>query len=299
MIARLSALPGRAIDPDAAARALTLAELAALVEGARDEGGSGSFPSWREVLEAPEPLEEARRVLGPPGGLGDAVVRLTRLLARMATRLYCRLRVVGAEHLPRQRRPFIIAPNHVSFADPAFIYAALPWEVSRDACYLGWSGYFHRGFGGWAARRLRIIPVDVGGNLLRALQLGRACLTLDRALVVFPEGERTLDGRLGEFKKGTALLVRHSGAPVVPAALVGAHRVWPRGKSFPRPARVTLAFGRPIDFRERFTQDEEADVEEINRELRESIASLLEEHGGLPPRGEEGGATFDSPRGGC
>jgi 1-acyl-sn-glycerol-3-phosphate acyltransferase len=129
------------------------------------------------------------------------------------------------------------------------------------------------------ARQLHIIPVDTGRNLMRALQLACAGLSLGRILVVFPEGERSLDGRLREFQKGTALLLRYSPVPVIPVALVGAHRVMPRGRRLPRAAQVTVVFGPPLDVRTLFTDDEERDVESINRELRRRIAALLREQG--------------------
>jgi len=191
--------------------------------------------------------------------------------------------MIGAENLPRRSRPYIIAPSHVSFLDPLLLGTWLPWAVSRDACYLGWSDYFKTLPGRRFAQRFHIFPVDVGRNLVRALQLGAASLALGRVPVVFPEGERALDGRLQEFKRGTALLVRHTGAPVVPMAILGAYEAWPRGRRFPRAGRVNLVFGPPVDFRDSFTNDPEADVERITDELRRKIAALIEDHGGPPP----------------
>jgi 1-acyl-sn-glycerol-3-phosphate acyltransferase len=81
---------------------------------------------------------------------------------------------------------------------------------------------------------------------------------------VFPEGTRTSDGRLGEFRRGALLAARRAGCPILPLAICGAFEAWPRGRSLPRPLRITARFGRPI-----------APSEEALAEARATIAGLL------------------------
>jgi 1-acyl-sn-glycerol-3-phosphate acyltransferase len=83
-------------------------------------------------------------------------------------------------------------------------------------------------------------------NLIQALRIGGLGLRRGRVLLVFPEGTRTLDGSVAEFKKGSAILAVELGVPVVPVGLKGAFEMWPRGGTFRRhPVHVT--FGDPID----------------------------------------------------
>jgi 1-acyl-sn-glycerol-3-phosphate acyltransferase len=62
-------------------------------------------------------------------------------------------------------------------------------------------------------------------------------------VIIFPEGSRTHDGRLGEFKSGFALIAKKAGVPIVPVAIVGGFECWPRTRLFPRPGRIRLEFG--------------------------------------------------------
>jgi long-chain acyl-CoA synthetase len=293
LMAQLGSTLGPAFDGESASQALTLGELGRVVGEALERGATATSgkAGWPELFEAPEFLAEAESLVPDRSPVRSFTTRASLVLGRMISRLLFRTRIIGAENLPLRGRPYIIAPNHVSFLDPLLLGVSFPWEVARDACYLGWSDYFRSGSGRRFARRYHIFPVDVGRNLVRALQLGAASLALGRILVVFPEGERSLDGRLQEFKRGTALLTRHTGAPVVPAAILGAFEAWPRGRSLPRPGQIQLVFGPPVDFRESFTDDAEADVERINGELRGKIADLIEDHGGPPPRPLSGGTA--------
>ncbi len=162
----------------------------------------------------------------------------------------------------------------MSFGDAFLLAAAMPPELRRAAFYLGHADYFQGTVKGVLARAMATIPVDAGRQLTRALQLGAAGLRLGRVLVIFPEGERTFNGRQRGFKPGTALLVRHTGVPVVPVAINGAFEAWGRDRSFPRRGQVKITFGEPIDFRPTFTDDSNADRERITRTLEKTIAAM-------------------------
>ena len=77
---------------------------------------------------------------------------------------------------------------------------------------------------GFLGRMARIVAVDTDANLVQALQIGALGLRSGKVLLVFPEGTRTIDGRLGEFKKGSAILACELGVPVVPVGLKGLSR---------------------------------------------------------------------------
>jgi 1-acyl-sn-glycerol-3-phosphate acyltransferase len=87
-------------------------------------------------------------------------------------------------------------------------------------------------------------------------------------VTVFPEGSRTADGRLGEFKPGFAIIAKRAGVPIVPVAIVGAFQCWPRSRRFPRPGRIRLEFGPAISAAEVAALDEEALFAECVRRIR-------------------------------
>ena len=83
----------------------------------------------------------------------------------------------------------------------------------------------------WLARAMNIVPVDPDANLVNAMRAGAAGLRLKKVLLLFPEGERSIDGELKKFRKGAAILSAHTGAPIVPVAIDGLFELWPRGRS--------------------------------------------------------------------
>jgi 1-acyl-sn-glycerol-3-phosphate acyltransferase len=100
------------------------------------------------------------------------------------------------------------------------------------------------------ARKLNIVPVDADANLVKAMQAGAYGLRRGKTLVLFPEGERAIDGEPGRFKRGATILASRLEVPIVPAAFDGLFHVWPRSRPFNWRAllpwsgvRVTLRFG--------------------------------------------------------
>ena len=172
-------------------------------------------------------------------------------LIYLAARLTCGFTVRGRRHLP-SRGPYVISPNHQSYIDSFLVVAALPFRVFRQLFFVGASEYFETPFMQWIARMANVVPVDPDANLVRAMQAGGYGLRRGRVLVLFPEGERSIDGTVKAFRKGAAILSRHLGAPIVPAAIDGAWDVWARNRPFGwrslapwSRARVILEFGAP------------------------------------------------------
>ena len=104
------------------------------------------------------------------------------------------------------------------------------------------------------ARAVNLIPVDPDANLVNAMLAGAAGLRMGKALVLFPEGERSIDGELKKFRKGASILSAHLDVPIVPVAIDGLFELWPRGRSFNwrallpwRAKPVRIAFGPPLN----------------------------------------------------
>jgi len=174
---------------------------------------------------------------------------LSRVLIAPLARLIFRPRVLGRSNVPKSG-PVIIASNHLSFADSVVITLVAPRSVS----FLAKASYFTgTGVKGAMTRALftgvGAVPVvrGAGAAAQAALESGLEVLKRGDAFSIYPEGTRSLDGRLYKGRTGVAWLALTSGAPVVPVALTGTQNLQPVGSSRPRLAKVTVEFGAPLD----------------------------------------------------
>lgn len=172
-------------------------------------------------------------------GPSRVLYALVRALVVPFMRLWFRLSITGAEHIPVEGAA-VITPNHKSFFDSFFIAAA----TSRQLRFMGKSELFE-GWKGPLLVRLGAFPVRRGESDQDALDTARAILDQGGLLSLFPEGTRVREHEtLGEPKRGAARLAIEAGAPLVPAAITGTDRLWLG--PVPRPVKVRLAFSEPI-----------------------------------------------------
>jgi len=189
------------------------------------------------------------------------------------------LRVTGLDKLPKSG-PFLICPNHQSFIDPIVLAGILPFPIFDRAFAVGTSEIFGSGLMRTLARHLRTIVVDPDANLIPAMRAGAFGLRHGRVLILFPEGERSVDGTPKVFKKGAAILAIHLQVPIVPVALNGFYEVWPRGKKFFQklnPLRMTI--GDPI-YPPKPDHPSEADYAQLTADLRSRVVGMWTELGG-------------------
>ena len=189
---------------------------------------------------------------------------LTKLLAR----IFFRLRVLHRERMINHG-PVILAANHQSYLDPP-----LAGSVSNRAIYFlarrtlldGW-------FLGWILPKLNVIPVDSEtGRDRTALKALIRILKAGRGTLVFPEGQRTADGKLQPAQPGLGLVIAKTLAPVVPMRIFGAYDAWPIHEKWPRPGRITIVVGRPIIFT---TQDVEGGGKELYQRLSQQVMDAI------------------------
>jgi 1-acyl-sn-glycerol-3-phosphate acyltransferase len=111
------------------------------------------------------------------------------------------------------------------------------------------------------------------------MRAGAVALRANKVLNVYPEGRRSFDGQLGVFKKGAAILATELNVPIVPVALDGTHRIWPRGSSRIRFAKVKITFGEPIQARSVTSPNTNAEqrYEKVMSLVRERVREMLEE----------------------
>jgi long-chain acyl-CoA synthetase len=235
---------GAHIDEHQATRVFTLGELVDAFEAA-STSESALGKSWKDIVESAtieqvsEPHAFKNRPLLNP--LSFATIRVVKLFAGV----FYRLRSVGLEKLP-QRTPFLICPNHESFLDGPFLVSVLPRWVIYRLFILGYSDYWQGALSRRIAEFCKIVSIDPNVNLVRAMQAGAVGLKQNRALLIFPEGTRSIDGRVAEFKKGAAILACELGVPIVPVGIRGTFEAWARGGGL-RFHPVEIHFGDAID----------------------------------------------------
>lgn len=154
------------------------------------------------------------------------------------------IKVSGLEHLAKDRTYVFIA-NHSSYFDIPAVFVAIP-KLLR----IMYKKELERiPFFGWYLKKSDFIPIVREENitarksLLEALELIRENVSV----LLFPEGTRSKDGKLGEFKRGAFLLASKSGKAIVPVAIVGAYRLLPKGKIFFRSGVISVKIGTPVE----------------------------------------------------
>ena len=197
-------------------------------------------------------------------------------LTRFVARVFFRFRVVHPERVI-QSGPVILAMNHESYLDPPFAGIG----CRRAIYFLARKSLLDVPLLGWVLPKLNVIPVDQEGGDRSALKALIRALRADHGVLVFPEGSRTLDGKLQPALPGLGFVIAKTLAPVVPMRIFGAHRALPRGGGKLRFCPITIVVGEPI----RFT---EADVEghgrdaypRLSQRVMDAIAALRLERSG-------------------
>jgi 1-acyl-sn-glycerol-3-phosphate acyltransferase len=169
---------------------------------------------------------------------------MLRWVMWLAARSWFRPVVTGADRVPA-RGAVILAINHLAVID-SFVVALM---LRRRVAFLAKAEYFE-GRRAILFRALGAVPVrrQHSRAALAALEAAGEVLARGEAFAIHPEGTRSLDGRLHRGRTGVAQLALSSGAPVVPVAVIGTDRAQPAGTRIPRPRRITIRFGDPLDF---------------------------------------------------
>ena len=153
-------------------------------------------------------------------------------------RLAFRLKIEGREREPASG-PLIVAGNHASLLDPPLIGMCL----RRQSAYMAKDDLFTVPILGPWLRSIGSFPVRRGAPDRKAIRRSLEVLERGGVLVIFPEGTRSLDGRLRDAEPGAAMIALRTGVPVLPAAVVNSYRILPKGARWPRFMQVTVSFG--------------------------------------------------------
>ena len=189
------------------------------------------------------------------------------LLCYIVSLIFCPIRVVGRENLPKNGA-YILAANHQSNFDPEII--GLTHPRLRPLAYLTKDSLFKNRLLGWIIKHLGGFPVKRGTADIGALKESIRRIKQGIPLVMFPEGTRKRPEKMQEVHTGIAFLASKTGVPVIPVFIQGSERVLPAGAVIPRRHPVTVIFGKPSRY------DRTSSYEEIARRIREEIYALAQ-----------------------
>lgn len=188
---------------------------------------------------------------------------ILRPIGWLICRIFFCLKVKGVENIPAEGK-VIIAANHSSYLDPVAIAAVVPrqikWIVRKDVYDVWWLRPLFASTG----------MIRENGSVGKAIDL----LGKGEALGVFPEGSRSYDGRLGAGRRGAAIMALRSGAPVVPCAVKGAFKAYPRNSVLPRPCPVEIIIGKAIE-PGRMDEPDDRTVDSLLAGIMTAIQSLM------------------------
>ncbi len=227
---------------------------------------------WKEIISA-EPEEQI--MLEKPE-LMMLPSRVVYAALKLLMKLFFRLEARGLKNISAPGN-FIITPNHASYLDGFIVVLSLPFSVFRNLYLLGISDFFAGTLKGWFAKRAHVIPIDSSAYLNRALQTSAYVLRHGRSLCVFPEGGRSPDNSLLEFKKGVGILAIEMGMPVVPVYIKGAFEALPRDSAWPKFRKISVTFGAPLSIKDvDFSKKPEGidDYQHFANMLRERVREL-------------------------
>ena len=189
-------------------------------------------------------------------------------------RIFHNFRCFGAEKVP-SRGPVIVVANHGSFIDPGLI----AWNVKRPLFYMGKAELFKNPVLAFLLRLVNTFPVKRNGADRAAMNHSIKLLSEGKGLCVFPEGTRTLDGRMGTFKSGAAYLALVTGATIVPVALFGTYQAYMKGTKRIHLVPFKSVFGDPIEVEK--VDQHDIDVirtrsQELTAQVKAEIQSMLD-----------------------
>ncbi len=246
-------------------------------------GGTDARASagWEEIIAEPPGAIE-RQTIDDEHPITAPLWFFAMRCVHLFFRTFFHLKVEGIDKLP-QTGPFILSPNHQSFLDAPALVAALPYHLFRNTFYVGTSEIFGSTIMRKIAENTRLIPIDPDSNLVPAMRASAYGLRRRRNLVLFPEGERSIDGMPKTFRKGAAILAIHAQCPVVPVAIDGFFEAWPRSQKFQGFKRLKMRILDPIDPPAPGT-NLEAQYAQMTSEIRDRVVNAWEElHGPAKP----------------
>ena len=205
------------------------------------------------VIAAVGSILGAERVFGYWPGKIWSILTLALLLIPVKVR--------GREYLPKSR-PSVVTPNHTSAMDIFLLYGyagvRFKWVLKGSLRKLP--------FVGWACEKLGFIFVEnTPSGAIRVVRDCEKAIAKGYHIFMFPEGSRTLTGKLDRLRKGAFRVATEMGSPIVPAKITGGYEILKRGTSFPKWGRLGLQFFPALE------TNQGASIDELMQKVKECI----------------------------
>ncbi len=203
----------------------------------------------------------------------NAAYRAGWLAYRSAFQFYFGWRVYNAERVPL-KGGVILAANHASYLDPPLVGSG----VHRSINYLAREDLFRFPVLRTILRLWQVVPVDRDGGGAKGLKAILERLLEGGAIILFPEGTRTRDGKLQPARSGIGLTVIKSHAPLIPVRVFGTYAAYGRHVRVPRPRRVAVKYGRPMLFQELRAEAKQCSklrLKEIYQQVADEIMAAI------------------------
>ncbi len=238
----------------------------------------------------------SKRAEMPPHRASDRMRpwwRFMRAFSRSIYLLAFQGRVLGRENVPREGGVLLVS-NHQSFLDPALVSLAF----DRECSYMARDSLFVIPVLRELIVSLNAFPVRRNTADLGAIKETLRRLKMGQMVLVFPEGTRTADGRIGELQPGVAAVAKQAKVTVIPTVIEGAVNVWPRHRPLPLPAKVIVRYAPPITPAEVAAMSKEELLDRLDRTLRQVQAEIrrIYHWPTLPDGGRSAPAAQGSPR---
>lgn len=197
----------------------------------------------------------------------NIVTKIGKAILWIVFKLYIRVKKEGTENITTD--PVIYAGNHQSFLDAFLFNHVVPTNVLNNVYYLAKVKHFSKGYMKTLGENSNVILVDINKNLGEVLQTLAMVLRSGKSVAIFPEGARTRDGKMLEFKKAFAILAKELNIPIVPFGIKGAFEAFPSNSKFPKSSDVEIRFFERIE-------PKDMSYEEIVEKIRDCISNWVE-----------------------
>lgn len=182
-----------------------------------------------------------------------------------------KVKTKGLENLPKSG-PLIVASNHQSLMD---IFIMLAW-VPFFFRFVVKKELFKIPLMGWYMKRAGYLPIDRQAAMKahQTLETAKMLLEQGEVVLIFPEGTRSPDGNLQDFKRGSFMVALETGTPILPTAINGSFKIVAKGGFLIHPETVTLSFGELV-YPQKIEEPSKKDCEELNELVRKRIEELI------------------------
>lgn len=223
---------GVKIDEQTFVEYCTVEKLAEYVEKHSNEMMNDTKMDWKEILSKDTEGELPK---------SNRIGKIIKFILKPAFAFFIKVKKEGLENIEKNE-PVIFAGNHQSFLDGFIVNQAVPNSVLDKTYYFADIKHFRKGYMKFMGENSNIIFVDINKNLVNSLQMLSKALRSGKNIVIFPEGTRTRDGKINNFKKFFAILSKELNIPIVPFVIDGAYEAYPPSSKYPKGGDVKVKF---------------------------------------------------------